>query len=271
MLQTNGPRILGCERASDRRTTPQSSQHDDNASPTLFENPENEADLSVAVDCTTRLRRDARVASRRTLGLRSVGNLFHVPSVPHRVELTLVRHGESDWNDQSVIQGQNDTARLTALGRHQARAVAASLRGSSFGRVISSDLVRAKETAAIIAEKLGLELEVEPLLRERCFGVFEGGPSSDLTSENTGIEHEVLVNPEARPAQGESFRDVVVRANRFLQLVDERWPNEPLLVVTHGGMIRALRAQLANTDLKNMEWYPVGNCSVWALAEPEDT
>jgi glucosyl-3-phosphoglycerate phosphatase len=194
-----------------------------------------------------------------------------VSSAAHRVELTLVRHGESDWNDQNVIQGQNDTARLTALGRHQARAVAAGLRGTIFDRVISSDLVRAKETATIIAEKLGLELEVEPLLRERCFGVFEGGPSSDLTSENTGIEHEVLINPEATPPQGESFRDVVTRADKFLQRVNKRWPNERLLVVTHGGMIRALRAHRASTELKNMEWYPVGNCSVWTLAEPEDS
>lgn len=182
-----------------------------------------------------------------------------------------MRHGESDWNDQEVIQGQNDTARLTGLGRRQARAVAADLRGSTFDRLISSDLERARETAVIIAEELDLKVEVDPLLRERSFGAFEGGPSTDLTSENTGIEGNVLVDPDARPARGESFQDVVTRAEEFLAKVDERWLNERLLVVTHGGMIRALRALRPRGDLKGMEWYPVGNCSVWTLPESEDS
>lgn len=194
-----------------------------------------------------------------------------MPSAPRRsVELTLVRHGESDWNDQEVIQGQNDTARLTGLGRHQARAVAAQLRGSTYDRLISSDLERARETATIIAEELDLKVEVDTLLRERSLGVFEGGPSSNLTSECTGIKGQVLVDPDARPSQGESFQDVVTRADQFLDDVGERWPNERLLVVTHGGMIRALRALHARGKLQDMEWYPVGNCSVWTLSGSED-
>lgn len=221
--------------------------------------------------CVASRRQRAAVVRDRTVRDRAVGNLVIVPTAPRRlVELTLVRHGESDWNDQEVIQGQNDTARLTGLGRHQARAVAAELRGSTFDRLISSDLERARETAAIIAEELDLKVEVDALLRERSFGLFEGGPSSDLTSENTGIEGQVLVDPGARPSQGESFQDVVKRAEQFLDAAGERWPNERLLVVTHGGMIRALRVLHAGGDLQDMEWYPVGNCSVWTLRGSED-
>src|ERR1700722_14221815 len=95
--------------------------------------------------------------------------------------LVLVRHGESTWNELRLVQGQDDRATLTDLGRQQARDVAHELSSRDFDLIVSSDLRRAMETAAIIAGLLDLEVESEPTLRERGFGVAEGGPLDQLT------------------------------------------------------------------------------------------
>jgi broad specificity phosphatase PhoE len=87
-------------------------------------------------------------------------------------KLLLVRHGETDWNRDGRWQGGSDT-RLNDLGREQARALAEQLDGD-IDVLYSSDLARARETAEIVAAKLGLEVRLDPRLRERGFGSWEG-------------------------------------------------------------------------------------------------
>lgn len=200
------------------------------------------------------------------LGFREISNLVSVSSAPESaLPITLVRHGETEWNAKSVVQGQDDTARLNDKGRGQAQLVAESLVDMNFEVIISSDLARARETASIIGTVLSLPFEIDPLLRERSFGVLEAGPSSALTSAATGIAKGVLIDPDARPDEGESFRDVVRRADIFLDRVDEEWSTRRLLVVTHGGTIRALRASASATPLEGLIWDTVSNCSVWTI------
>jgi 2,3-bisphosphoglycerate-dependent phosphoglycerate mutase len=179
--------------------------------------------------------------------------------------VALVRHGESTWNELGLIQGQNNTAQLTARGRDEARNVAESLRGLGFEVIVTSDLDRARETAEIIGSTLGLSASSDALLRERGFGVLEGQPLSELTPSVTGIEDHVMVNPDAAPQGGESFREVVARADVFVtRLFDER-PHQRVLVVSHGGTIRALLASVDGQPLEGSRWHRVDNCSVWPL------
>jgi probable phosphoglycerate mutase len=119
------------------------------------------------------------------------------------------------------------------------------------------------ETAAVIGETLGLAVVPDPLLRERCFGVLEGQSANVLTSDVTGILDGAYVNPDARPEGGESFRDVVSRAQQFLERAATQWPTKRLLIVTHGGMIHALKAATSPPPLENFRWFPVANCTVW--------
>jgi probable phosphoglycerate mutase len=182
----------------------------------------------------------------------------------------LVRHGESEWNAERIIQGQNDTSRLTPLGRVQARDVAMVLSALTFDRLVASDLRRAHETALIIASTLGLVPELEALLRERCFGEFEGRPGSVLTREMTGHATGVVFDGDARPPGGESLRDVVGRAGNFVTRANRQWPGERLLVVSHGGMLNALRLFHSGAPLEGQSWYRVGNCEVWNLDGPVD-
>jgi broad specificity phosphatase PhoE len=184
--------------------------------------------------------------------------------------ITLVRHGESTWNELGLIQGHDNTAQLTPRGRDQARYAAESLRGLGFQALVTSDLDRARETAEIVGSVLGLVASTDPLLRERGFGVLEGHPLSELTPSITGIDHRVMVNPEASAVDGESFREVVARAQLFVKrMIDER-PGQRVLTVSHGGTIRALRASVTDESLEGFPWYAVGNCSVWPLDSKSD-
>jgi probable phosphoglycerate mutase len=184
---------------------------------------------------------------------------------PRESSITLVRHGESTWNELGLIQGQNDLAQLTDNGRDQARAVAGALKSLGFDRLVASDLARARQTAEIIGAELDLALSPDPLLRERCFGVLEGQPQEMLDSGSSGIVEGVYVDPDARPEGGESFRDVVTRVGVFVEATRDAMAGERILVVTHGGTIRALRAYVEARPLEGLDALAVENCSVWDL------
>jgi probable phosphoglycerate mutase len=179
--------------------------------------------------------------------------------------ITLLRHGETDWNAQHLIQGHDDRGQLNEEGREQARVVANELTVLDFDLIVSSDLRRTRETTAIVNEVLQLPIEFEPLLRERSFGAVEGESASVLRSSMTGISKGVLIDPDARPLEGESFRDVVLRAQLFLDRVEEKWSQRRLLVITHGGTVRALQIACSREPLEGMPWHSVGNCSLWTV------
>ena len=159
--------------------------------------------------------------------------------------LLLVRHGETDWNAEGRLQGHTDRP-LNDTGRRQARALADRLAGDGVAAVYASDLSRARETAEIVAERLGLPVGVDPDLRERDWGNWEGltGAERDLV-EQVG---------EAQDAHGE-------RVLRAIHRIAERHPGERIVVVTHGGSLR--RIQLA---VVGMALPVVDNCAVWAVA-----
>jgi broad specificity phosphatase PhoE len=211
------------------------------------------------------LRLYERVLRRVEGRLNVIGIVDVVPDTSTSTfPITVVRHGETEWNERRIIQGHTNSS-LNETGREQARALAESLRELGFDQIVTSDLDRAQETALIIGEVLGLTPQTDPLLRERSFGEFEGRPADDLSSDLTGIEESVYVDPDARPPGGESFRDVVARAQLFLERVAVEWPEGRLLVITHGGMVQALRAASSQRPLEGTLWFRVGNCSVWTI------
>jgi broad specificity phosphatase PhoE len=185
--------------------------------------------------------------------------------------LVLVRHGESTWNELRLVQGQNDDAQLTDRGRQQAADVATTFERRDFDLIVSSDLRRAAETAAVLAEVLGLAVVSDALLRERDFGVAEGGPLADLSAELSGIDHGVVTNDDVSPEGGETLRALRARAGRFLELRQDRWAGERLLIVTHGGTMRALRSCYEGRAFQGSTWDRVDNCAVMMLAAPDAT
>jgi broad specificity phosphatase PhoE len=183
--------------------------------------------------------------------------------------IVLLRHGQSTWNQLHLIQGQNDEAVLTEKGRDQARDAAATLREHRFDAIISSDLTRTRETAEIAGEELGLDIELASGLRERCYGVLEGRPASEMTVAESGISGYRVVDDDASPPEGESLRQLLKRAGQFMEELRSKREGQRLLLVTHGGTIRAIRAYCQGESMMNLEWDRVGNCSVWNVTLPE--
>ncbi|MDQ0376187.1 histidine phosphatase family protein [Amycolatopsis thermophila] len=145
--------------------------------------------------------------------------------------LHLVRHGQSEWNVAGRVQGQSPRAGgLTALGREQAAAV--RVNGTA---IVTSDLPRARETASIIARRLGLPVLVEAGLREQRLGALEGRRFADVQPVIDGLWADPRRPP---PGGGESIADLHRRVHRALARLAARHPREELIVVTHGGPVR---------------------------------
>jgi broad specificity phosphatase PhoE len=178
------------------------------------------------------------------------------------VQLTLLRHGVTTWNDQRLIQGHSDLAQLTSVGREQVRAVLPSLSQRGLDYIVVSDLTRALESAQIVAEALNLDLISDARLRERGFGVYEGRPLDDLDARLSGLDQGRIVDVDARPPHGESLREMRSRLVEFLVDLRRTSRSRPL-VVTHGGTIRVLRSICEDRDLAESPWYPVDNASLW--------
>jgi len=158
--------------------------------------------------------------------------------------LILVRHGESEGNRDRTFT-QSTEVPLTDLGREQARAAAAKIAGRyAPSRVVASPYSRARETAEIIAARLGLSIDLEPELREQSFGVFAGRPYTDMLSD--AAYHD---GPrwEWRPADGESLIDVAGRAVPALERLALAHAGTETIVVSHGGVMLALCAFVAGT------------------------
>jgi 2,3-bisphosphoglycerate-dependent phosphoglycerate mutase len=177
----------------------------------------------------------------------------------------LVRHGESTWNAARLVQGHTDVAHLTERGRLQASDVAAHLKGEGATRVISSDLTRAVETAETISRALDLPLSLDAGLRERHYGSFEGRPIDEVTPQMIDVVDGAIVDPCAHPGGGESHLEFYARTRETLERLAISHPGERIIAVTHGGVIRILRAGAQRPELVGATWAHVANTEVWAI------
>lgn len=187
---------------------------------------------------------------------------------PARVQLILLRHGQTTWNQRKIVQGHDDGATLSDEGRAQVHHVLDVVRALRVDHVVSSDLRRAVQTAEIVAQELGLSRTVDPAIRERSLGVLEGGAVGDATTSLTGIEEQWVVDETARPEGGESLEELYRRTASFVDRAAHTYSGQRLLVVTHGGAIRTMRAYCEGVTMQGRYWDDVPNCSVWTIETP---
>ncbi|MDP9265810.1 MAG: histidine phosphatase family protein [Chloroflexota bacterium] len=153
-----------------------------------------------------------------------------------RVETTLyfVRHGESEANAARRFGGQTESP-LTERGRGQSEAVAAALAEVRFDRVVSSDLSRARDTAAVIAARQGLEVEIHPGLREIDVGEATGKAWDELGDfpdwEESGFY---------QWRSGESLEQVLERSMAVVARLVADNEGRTICIVGHGGVTRIL-------------------------------
>jgi 2,3-bisphosphoglycerate-dependent phosphoglycerate mutase len=173
----------------------------------------------------------------------------------------LVRHGQSEWNLLELTQGQTVSPPLTALGRAQARAAAASIRadlgpGGRVDVVRTSDLVRARETAEILVGSLGGELVPDVRLREQHLGQLEGRSYAETWA---AAEAHDWSDPHLPVAGGESPHQL---RTRIAEVVDADDPGVVTVLVSHGDAIRAAVAHLAGLGPHETPWVEVPNGAV---------
>ncbi|MFL5626247.1 MAG: histidine phosphatase family protein [Ktedonobacteraceae bacterium] len=168
----------------------------------------------------------------------------------------LVRHGLTQWNAQHRYCGHSDIP-LVAAGRVQARWLASQLRPVLLRGIYSSNLIRALETAEIIASKQvsPLEVNASAAWREIAFGSWEGLTYSEIAATFTD-RLEFFTDPaHYTPPGGESLTDVLGRMRPALTEIMQRFPYEQgdIVIVSHGGALRALLCALLNMSL-SQQW-----------------
>jgi len=188
--------------------------------------------------------------------------------------IVAVRHGETDWNVDTRIQGQLDIG-LNDKGRWQAQRVAEALADETLDAIYSSDLVRAFATAQAIAAAQadgGLVVQPHSGLRERAFGKFEGHTYAAIEAqwpEESRLWR--IRDPDFAPPGGESPLRVMARVAQTVDDIAARHPNQQIALVAHGGVMDMLYRlatqqsvsaprtwELGNTSINRLLWTPEG-------------
>jgi probable phosphoglycerate mutase len=192
--------------------------------------------------------------------------------------LCIVRHGETAWNAEHRVQGQLDVP-LNAVGEAQALAAAKVLASERFDVLYSSDLQRARQTAAPTADRISLEVILEKDLRERHYGIFERLTYAEVKTRFPEDYARFLAHdPEFSFRTGEALKDFYARSIAAVTGITERHPGANVLVFTHGGVLdmfyRYVKGMplsasrdfgIPNAGLNRLEFDPAGwRIHAWA-------
>jgi alpha-ribazole phosphatase len=183
------------------------------------------------------------------------------------IRLILVQHAQTSWNALGRYQGHTDIP-LDEHGQRQASRLGPRFASEPIGMAYTSDLRRARETAAGIADHRNLTLRSDPRLRELCFGMWEG-----LTYAQIRTAHPVELaaweaDPEAcGPPGGESLADMAARLRSFLDELRQRESeaSEATLVVGHRGSLRLLMCLALGLPLRSLWRFRLDAASISEL------
>jgi broad specificity phosphatase PhoE len=171
--------------------------------------------------------------------------------------ILLVRHGETDWNLERRWQGHTDRP-LNETGRAQARELADLLATDPPDAVYSSDLARARETAEIVAARLGLPVAVDARLREVDVGEWSGLTMAEIEERFPEALQRRLAGGTGWE-RGETYEQMGERVVAALGEIAERHDGGRVVVITHGGSVRAA---LHAAGVPDEERPHVRNCAV---------
>ncbi|MGV0952751.1 MAG: histidine phosphatase family protein [Fluviibacter sp.] len=179
----------------------------------------------------------------------------------------IVRHGETPWNAERRLQGHQDIP-LNACGMAQAAAAGAYLRHRHqtvpFAAVVSSDLLRARQTADAVGAALGLRVEHDAALRERHYGQFEGKTPTEaaLFAPEAYADLVARLDLRAAPAAAEPLQAMVDRIDQCMAGLAQRFPTASVVVVTHGGVLDILYRRAMNRALTGPRDAPIPNAGL---------
>jgi probable phosphoglycerate mutase len=176
--------------------------------------------------------------------------------------ICIIRHGETDWNIEKRIQGQIDIP-LNATGRAQALAMAYNAAHHKFSAIYSSDLNRALDTAQGLAERLGLEVNPLPQLRERHYGIFQGLTAAEGEQRHPEAHARYIARDLDYDFEtGETLRALAERAVEGIAWLARHHAGETIAAVSHGGVLDVLYRKATGRNLEAPRDFKIPNCAL---------
>lgn len=158
----------------------------------------------------------------------------------------IIRHATTLWNEQKIIQGQQDSP-LSEAGRQMACSWAKSLARYSWQRIICSDLGRTRETAELVNRELNVPIHQEKRFREQDWGAWTGLTLAGVKAENKQLLKSMVRSGWLfQPPGGESRKQVLARSLQALEEANMKWPGESILIVCHEGVVKCVLYHLIN-------------------------
>lgn len=180
-------------------------------------------------------------------------------------KLYLMRHGETDWNKNSIFQGQTDID-LNKKGVEEAKKAAHFFDNLKLDIIYSSDLVRAKNTAKFIGKEKEMKIIEHKKIREISFGSWEGLNYQEIEEkfpDNLAKWREDPLNNY--PLGGEKIISFKSRIKDFFQKILVKHQGQKILVVTHGGVIKMYLTFVLAMNAKEFWKFQIDNCSITEL------
>lgn len=172
------------------------------------------------------------------------------------MSIYFVRHGETDFNIQQMMQGQIDIE-LNANGKKQAQWVRKDLATITFDKIYVSPLKRARETANIINARQRAQIVIEERIMERCFGVKEGENFKNINFQTIWTPSDIPPFPQA-----ESSNHFYQRVNAFLEQIQEEAIHKQILLVAHGGVSIPFQCYFESYEQRDLNAMIIKNCEV---------
>jgi alpha-ribazole phosphatase len=183
--------------------------------------------------------------------------------------LVLIRHGETDWNTAGRWQGQADVP-LNERGQEQARRLAQELAEMEIDAIYSSDLGRARQTAAPLAQAAGLPVIVDERLREIHQGEWQGMLAAEIEARYAETFRSRREDPlNIAPPGGESVAQVRARVLASLSEILLSHPDETVAIVSHGFVLGLLRAHLLGEPV-HMAWERIPENGGWEVVKVDN-
>ena len=185
------------------------------------------------------------------------------------LEILLIRHGETDWNAERRLQGHLDIP-LNAHGQRQAAALGQALLDEPLDAIIASDLQRARQTAEAIGAPRGMAVSIDPGLRERCFGAFEGLRYDEINSvypeayaawQARDLDARYPQGVHAAETMREFFSRAVGAVGTIARLASSGG-HRKIAIVTHGGVLECAYRAAQGVDLAQARDFEVKNASI---------
>ena len=180
-------------------------------------------------------------------------------------EIILIRHGETEWNSQKRMQGHSNSD-LSEVGRRQIQELGELMKNVSFDHIYSSDSLRTSQTAEAITQYSGHKIQFDQRIREKNLGVFEGLTSTEAKERHPEV-YRLFKTAGANYVidEGESTQQLLERALEFSEEIRLRHPQERVVMVTHGGVVRVLMKHALGLSIDAPTRFIIKNTGIFGL------